>query len=65
MATRNAVEHLWALRLSDTPIVVGDSQELRDLHPGARSGPVLSLPSGWEPCWTYSEVPARATVTEP
>ncbi|MFO0889464.1 MAG: hypothetical protein U0790_10040 [Isosphaeraceae bacterium] len=48
------------VRLSDTPIVVGDSRELHDLHPGANGGPVLVLPSGWEPCWTFSEAPARA-----
>ena len=49
------------IRLSDAPIIGGASRELRALHPGARSGPVLVLPSGWEPCWTFSEVPTAVT----
>jgi Tol biopolymer transport system component len=43
------------MRLSDAPIVLGESPELHDLHPGSRNGPVLTLPSGWEPSWTFSE----------
>jgi Tol biopolymer transport system component len=43
------------LRLADAPIIGGQSKELRKLHPGARSGPVLTLPVGWEPCWTLAE----------
>jgi Tol biopolymer transport system component len=46
------------VRLSDTPIIGGPSPELRARHPNARSGPVLVLPNGWEPCWTFSEIPA-------
>jgi Tol biopolymer transport system component len=46
------------LRLSDAPLIAGESKELRALHPGAKSGPVLALPMGWEPCWTFSESPA-------
>jgi Tol biopolymer transport system component len=46
------------LRLADAPIIGGTSNELRQLHPGARSGPVLRLPAGWEPCWTYGETAA-------
>jgi Tol biopolymer transport system component len=46
------------LRLSDAPLIGGESVELRALHPGARTGPVLPLPDGWEPCWTFSESPA-------
>ena len=25
------------------------------MHPQANNGPVLTLPAGWEPCWTSSE----------
>jgi Tol biopolymer transport system component len=48
------------VRLSDAPMIGGASQELRALHPQARSGPVLELPTGWEPCWTFSEILAGA-----
>ncbi len=44
------------MRLNDAPIIGGASPELRALHPDARSGPVLTLPAGWEPCWTSSEI---------
>jgi hypothetical protein len=43
------------IRLSDAPIMGGQRPELRALHPQARSGPVLQLPMGFEPCWTASE----------
>jgi hypothetical protein len=33
------------------------------LHPGAKRGPVLTLPAGWEPGWTFSERPAGKPVT--
>ena len=46
------------MRLSDAPLIGGASQELRKLHPQAGAGPVLTLPVGWEPCWTFSELPA-------
>jgi Tol biopolymer transport system component len=60
------------MRLADAPIIGGESKELRRLHPAARSGPVLVLPVGWEPCWTFAEIagglpaqtgPARAGVS--
>ena len=44
------------MRLSDAPIIGGPSREVRAQHPGAKSGPVLTLPAGWEPCWTSSEI---------
>jgi Tol biopolymer transport system component len=44
------------MRLSDAPIIRGDSPSMRSLYPDARTGPVLSLPNGWEPCWTYHEI---------
>lgn len=47
------------IRLADAPIIAGQSEELRTLHPHARQGPVLDLPVGYEPCWTFSKLPAR------
>ena len=43
------------LRLRDAPIIAAAGPALRDKFPGAKSGPVLSLPVGWEPCWTLAE----------
>jgi TolB protein len=54
------------VRLSDTPIIAGESKELRARYPDAHAGPVLTLPVGWEPCWTFAEVlssPATSSVT--
>ena len=53
------------LRLSNAPIIGGESQELRVLHPQAKHGPVLVLPAGWEPCWTSSELPVRQNAVVP
>ncbi|MFO1497748.1 MAG: hypothetical protein U1G07_05030 [Verrucomicrobiota bacterium] len=50
------------VRLRDAPIITGASAELRAVHPDARSGPVLILPTGWEPCWTLSEAPVKAAI---
>jgi Tol biopolymer transport system component len=44
------------MRLSDAPMIGGESKELRAVHPDARSGPVLILPTGWEPCWTGADL---------
>lgn len=44
------------MRLSDGPIIGGVSKELRSKHPEAKSGPVLALPAGWEPCWTLADL---------
>ena len=49
------------LRLADAPIIGGESRELRKLHPEAKRGPVLVLPTGWEPCWTDAEIFAATT----
>jgi Tol biopolymer transport system component len=46
------------MRLVDAPILGGDVSKLQREHPRFRPGPVLVLPDGWEPCWTYSERPA-------
>jgi len=48
------------MRLQDAPIVCGASPALRAKFPAAKASPVLRLPSGWEPCWTFSEAPAGA-----
>ncbi len=57
------------MRISDAPLIGGDSTELRALHPTAKCGPVLTLPHGWEPCWTFSDSPGTshgvATPTPP
>ena len=57
----NAGAPMALMRLSDAPIIGGVSEELRALHPDAGTGPVLELPKGWEPCWTFSEAPAKST----
>jgi len=49
----NAGAPMGLIRLADTPMIGGPSTELRKLHPRVKSGPVLVLPKGWEPCWTY------------
>jgi Tol biopolymer transport system component len=45
-------------RVQDTPILIGpgDCDGMRQRYPEARSGPVLHLPRGWEPDWTYAEI---------
>ena len=53
------------MRLSDSPIIEGGSPEVRAPHPEAKNGPILTLPSGWKPCWTYNESPARAKRSKP
>jgi Tol biopolymer transport system component len=44
------------MRAEDIPTIQGESQTLRKLHPDTRDGPVLDLPVGWEPHWTYTEI---------
>lgn len=53
----NAGAPMGLMRLSDAPMIGGESRELRALHPNTHDGPVLTLPVGWEPCWTSSELP--------
>jgi Tol biopolymer transport system component len=48
----NAGAPMGLLRLHDAPMVTGTSLTARREHPGAKDGPVLELPSGWEPHWT-------------
>ncbi|MCI0537258.1 MAG: hypothetical protein L0Z50_18750 [Verrucomicrobiales bacterium] len=52
----NAGAPMGLMRLSDAPIIGGESEELRALHPEAKAGPVLILPAGWEPSWTPAEI---------
>jgi Tol biopolymer transport system component len=52
----NAGAPMGLMRLADAPIIGGESKELHALHPHASSGPVLALPVGWEPCWTFAEI---------
>ncbi|MCC7374436.1 MAG: hypothetical protein IT581_07255 [Verrucomicrobiales bacterium] len=49
------------MRLADAPIIEGASPGVRAQHPEAHNGPILPLPDGWEPSWTYSERPAGQT----
>lgn len=51
---------LAIVRLADAPIVVPASYTaLSALHAGAKHGPVLRLKqAGFEPHWTYAEIPA-------
>ena len=46
------------MRLADAPTIRGESKALRKIHPNTKDGPVLILPTGWEPFWTNAEVGA-------
>ncbi|MCI0534439.1 MAG: hypothetical protein L0Z50_04360 [Verrucomicrobiales bacterium] len=52
----NAGAPMGLMRLSDAPIIGGESKALRAFHSKAKDGPVLTLPAGWEPSWTYAEI---------
>jgi hypothetical protein len=52
------------MRLSEAPVIGGESRELRARHPTVNNGPVLPLPVGWEPCWTAAEL-LGAPVSSP
>lgn len=58
---QHAGSPMGLVRLSDTPVIVGVYPELRALYPNAGTGPVLTLPTGWEPCWTSAELFTGAT----
>lgn len=47
---------MFLMRIADAPAIGGTSPELRALHPDAKNAAVLSLPAGWEPQWTYTEI---------
>lgn len=44
------------MRIEDAPTIAGPSEELRKLHPNAKSGTVIEIDQGWEPHWTFTEV---------
>jgi hypothetical protein len=46
------------MRLRDAPTIGGESKALRKLHGATKDGPVLVLPDGWEPHWTYCDLGA-------
>jgi len=52
---KNAGAPMGLLRLRDTPTITGLSHAARKEHPGAKDGPVLVLPAGWEPHWTSAK----------
>ena len=56
--TGNVGAPMALMRLADMPIVAGPDGEARSMYPGAKTGPVLKLPVGWEPCWTSVEIKA-------
>ena len=47
------------MRLRDAPTIGGESKALRAVHGATKDGPVLVLPDGWEPHWTYAEIRSR------
>jgi len=47
------------MRIEDAPSIGGESKALRKLFPHTKDGPVLPLPEGWEPHWTYAEAPGK------
>jgi len=44
------------MRLSDAPIINGESAFLRKLYPQAKPGPFVLLQAGWEPHWTAASI---------
>jgi Tol biopolymer transport system component len=55
----NAGAPMGVLRLRAAPTVIGTSVAARKEHPGAKDGPVLELPSGWEPHWTRATLESK------
>ncbi|MEJ2701923.1 MAG: hypothetical protein P8Z79_05725 [Sedimentisphaerales bacterium] len=58
--TGNVGSPMTLMRLADRPIVGGQDGEARAMYPDAKRGPLLKLPLGWEPCWTYNEIAPAA-----
>jgi len=56
---KNAGAPMTLMRLRDAPIVKGAVKGLPRPLPGAREGPLLILPAGWEPHWTAASVGGR------
>ena len=55
----NSLTTMAIIRFQDTPIVGGIGQLPRESRPDTKRGPVLHLPQGWEPHWTYAEIDDR------
>lgn len=57
------------MRIADAPMVGGESRWVRRMNPGAKSSPVLQLPTGWEPIWTdkdlFTEAATKPAETKP
>lgn len=47
---------LGLMRLRDAPTIGGQSPALRKLYPNTKDGPMLILPEGWEPHWTFAPI---------
>ena len=47
------------MRFADAPTLGGKSVRLRKIHRNTKDGPVLTLPMGYEPDWTYADVFAK------
>ncbi len=62
---QNSGAPMGLLRLSDAPVVAGESKELKKVHPRANTGPVLELPAGWEPFWTDAKPSIFPKPTQP
>ena len=53
------------IRAADAPIAAGTSPAWLAARAGWRRGPRLDLGPGWEPDWTFSEIPAAARPEAP
>jgi hypothetical protein len=58
-AVGNTQTTMAVLRWADTPMLGDESAALRKQFPTAKPARWLDLGPGWEPHWTYREVPAR------
>jgi Tol biopolymer transport system component len=56
----NSRTRMAIIRAADTSSAGGKDDDIARSGPGARRGPILDLSWGWEPHWTYSEVPPDA-----
>ncbi len=48
--------YMGLTRFRDVPTYGGKGRRLRDAFPNAKREPVLNLPAGYEPDWTYADV---------
>ena len=61
----SAGTRLTVIRWQDTPMIGGESPRLRKEYPDARRGPRLDLSAGWEPHWTFAEIPRSTEAGRP